>query len=32
MEYNEILEDTWEARENEPLPYLKNGLKSTSLC
>ena len=32
MEYDEIIEDTWEARENERLPYVKNGLKSTALC
>ena len=32
MEYDEIFEDTWEARENKRLLYVKNGLKSTALC
>ena len=32
MEYDETFEDTWETRENERLPYVKNDLKSTALC
>ena len=30
MEYDEIFEDTWEAIENEWLPYVKNEILSTA--
>ena len=29
MEHCEFFEDTWEARENEWLPYVKNDVAST---
>ena len=32
IEHDEIFEDTWEARENEWLPYVKNDVLSTALC
>ena len=32
MEHDEIYEDTWEARENEWLPYVKNDVLSTAFC
>ena len=32
MELDEIFEDTWEARENEWLPYVKNDVLSTAFC
>ena len=32
LEHDEIYEDTWEARENEWLPYVKNDVLSTALC
>ena len=32
MEHDEIFEDTWEARENEWLPYIKNDVLSTAFC
>ena len=31
MEHDEIYEYTWEARENEWLPYVKNDVSSTAL-
>ena len=30
MEHVETYEDTWEARENEWLPYVKNDVLSTA--
>ena len=30
--HDEIYEDTWEARENEWLPYVKNDVLSTVFC
>ena len=32
MEHDEIYEDTWEAKENELLPYVKNDVWSTAFC
>ena len=32
MEHGEIFEDTWEARENEWLPYAKNDVLSVAFC
>ena len=32
MEHDEIYEDTWEAKENEWLPYVKNDVLSTAFC
>ena len=32
MEHDEIYEDTWEARENEWLPYVKIDVLSTAFC
>ena len=32
MEHKEIFEDTWEARENEWLPSVKNDISSTAFC
>ena len=32
MEHDEIFEDTWEARENEWLPYVKSDVLSTIFC
>ena len=32
LEHDEIYEDTWEARENEWLPYVKNDVLSTAFC
>ena len=32
LEHDEIYEDTWEARENERLPYVKNNVLSTAFC
>ena len=32
LEHDEIYEDTWEARENECLPYVKNNVLSTAFC
>ena len=32
MEHDEIYEDTWEAEENEWLPYVKNDVLSTAFC
>ena len=32
MEHDENYEDTWEARENEWLPYVKNDVLSTAFC
>ena len=32
MEHNEIIEDMWEAKENEWLRYAKNDVLSTVLC
>ena len=32
MEHDEIFDDTWEARENEWLPYAKNDAISTAFC
>ena len=30
MEHDEISEDTWETKENEWLPYVKNDVLSTA--
>ena len=30
MDHDEIFEDTWEDKENEWLPYLKNNMLSTA--
>ena len=32
LEYDEIYEDTWEVRENEWLPYVKDDVLSTAVC
>ena len=32
LEHDEIFEDTWEARENEWLSYVKNDVLSTAFC
>ena len=32
LEHDEIYEDTWEAREIECLPYVKNDVLSTGFC
>ena len=32
LENDEIYEDTWEVKENEWLPYVKNDVFSTALC
>ena len=32
MERDEIHEDTWEEKENEWLPYVKNDVLSTAFC
>ena len=32
LEHDEIYEDTWEAKENEWLPYVKNDVLSTVFC
>ena len=32
MEHDEFSEDTWEEKENEWLPYVKNDLLSTAFC
>ena len=32
MEHDEIHEDTWEAKEKEWLPYVKNDVLSTAFC
>ena len=32
LEHDEVYEDTWEARENEWLPYVKNDVLSTAFC
>ena len=32
LEHVEIYEDTWETRENEWLPYVKNDVLSTAFC
>ena len=32
LEHDEIYEDTWEERENEWLPYVKNHVLSTAFC
>ena len=32
MEHDEFFEDTWEAKENEWLPYVKNDVLSTAFC
>ena len=32
MEHDEIYEDTWEEKENECLPYVKNDVLSTAFC
>ena len=32
LENDEIYEDTWEAKENEWLPYVKNDVLSTAFC
>ena len=32
LEHDEINEDTWEAKENEWLPYVKNDVLSTAFC
>ena len=32
LEHDETFEDTWEARENEWLPYVKNDVFSTAFC
>ena len=32
LEHEEIYEDTWEAKENEGLPYVKNDVLSTAFC
>ena len=32
LEHDEIYEDTWEARENEWIPYVKNDVLSTAFC
>ena len=32
LEHDKIYEDTWEAKENEWLPYVKNDVLSTAFC
>ena len=32
LEHDDIYEDTWEAKENEWLPYVKNDVLSTAFC
>ena len=32
LEHDEIYEDTWEEKENERLPYVKNDVLSTAFC
>ena len=32
LEHDEIYEDTWEAKENEWFPYVKNDVLSTAFC
>ena len=32
MEHDEFYEDTWEEKENEWLPYVKNDVLSTAFC
>ena len=32
LEHDEINEDTWEAKKNEWLPYVKNDVSSTAFC
>ena len=32
MEHYEIYDDTWEEKENEWLPFVKNGVLSTVFC
>ena len=32
MEHDEIYEDTWKAKENDWLPYVKNDVLSTAFC
>ena len=32
MEHDEIYEDTWEEKENERLPFVKNDVSSTAFC
>ena len=32
MEHDEIYEDTWEEKENEWMPYVKNDVLSTAFC
>ena len=32
MEHDENFEDTWEARRNGRLPYVKNDVLSTAFC
>ena len=32
MEHDETYEDTWEAKEKEWLPYVKNDVLSTAFC
>ena len=32
IELDEIFEDTWEDKENEWLPYVKNDVLSTAFC
>ena len=32
LKHDEIYEDTWEAKENEWLPYVKNDVLSTAFC
>ena len=32
MGHDEVFEDTWEDKENEWLPYLKNDVLSTAFC
>ena len=32
IEIDEIYEETWEVKENEWLPYVKNDVLSTAFC
>ena len=32
LEREEVYEDTWESKENEWLPYVKNDVLSTAFC
>ena len=32
LEHDDFFEDTWEARKNEWLPYVKNDVLSTAFC